>query len=80
MKSIGIYLVCTIASVMMALSCEVVDDDPQQHVNPKNYVELSEVAQVMAALPIQKEHLHEVFEAVSSSCGNGYASAYCSSA
>lgn len=76
MKSLGIYLVCTIASVMMVLSCEVVDDDPQQHVDPKKYVELSEVAQVMAALPIQKEHLHEVFDAVSSSCGNGYDEEY----
>lgn len=76
MKSLEIYLVCALASVMTMLSCEVVDDDPQQHVDPRKYVELSEVAQMIAALPIHKEHLHEVFDAVSSSCGNGYDEEY----
>jgi hypothetical protein len=76
MKSFGLYLVCAIGAAGLLLSCEVVDDDPQKHQDPENYVELSEVAQVLANIPIEQDQLQEVYDAVSASCGNGYDEEY----
>ena len=73
MKKYGYFL---IAACVMTVSCEVVDDDPQKHVDDKFYVELSEVAQVFAALPLEQGHLLEVHDAVCSSSGNGYDEEY----
>ena len=76
MKRLIYYFVYAVAAFAMVSSCEVLDDDPQKHVDEESYVELSEVAQVLAGIPIQKEHLQEVHEAVSSSSGNGYDEEY----
>ena len=76
MKSFGFYFICAIGAVSLLFSCEVVDDDPQKHVDPESYVELSEVAHVLAGIPIQEENLREVHDAVSASCGNGYDEEY----
>lgn len=76
MKRFGIYLSCAIMPVLMSLSCEVVDDDPQKDLGEEHYVELSEVAQVLAGIPIGSEHLQEVYDAVSSSSENGYDEEY----
>ena len=73
MKRYGCFL---IAACMMTVSCEVVDNDPQKHVDDGFYVELSEVAQVFAALPLEQGHLVEVHDAVCSSSGNGYDEEY----
>ena len=58
------------------VSCEVLDDDPAKHVDEENYVELSEVAEVFAGIPIQPCHLQEVFDAVCTSSENGYDEEY----
>lgn len=76
MKSLRRYLVAAVMPVVMSVSCEIVDDDPLKHVDEEHYVELSEVAQVFAGIPIQQSHLREVHDAVSSSSGNGYDEEY----
>lgn len=63
---------------LATLSCEVLDDDIERHVTDidSNYVELDEVARILASLPLQQEHMDEVYDAVSSSSGNGYDEEY----
>ena len=70
------YLAVAVIPVVMSVSCEIVDDDPHMRVDEEHYVELSEVAQVFAGIPIQQCHLQEVHDAVSSSSGNGYDEEY----
>ena len=53
-------------------ACEIVDNDMDRHVKPDVYVSLDEVAGLMAALPMERVHLHEVHDAVSASSRNGY--------
>ena len=76
MKTYGHYLISAMVLTGALVSCETVDDDPQKHVDEGRYVELSEVAQLFAGIPIQQCHLHEVHDAVSSSSGNGYDEEY----
>lgn len=60
------------------LSCEVLDDSHDKHTSgsDSSYVELSDVAQILAALPIGTFHLQEVHEAASGSLSNGYDEEY----
>ena len=76
MKRYIYYLTAAVVPVIMAVSCEIVDDDPTEHVDEKKYVELGEVAKVLAVVPIQMEHLEEVHDAVSASSYNGYDEEY----
>lgn len=76
MKGFGLYFMGAIGVAGLLFSCEVVDDDPQKHVEPENSVELVEVAQVLAGIPIRQEQLQEVYDAVSASSGNGYDEEY----
>lgn len=76
MKSFGFFLICASVSAAALVSCERLDDDPQKHAVNEQYVELSEVAHLLAEIPIQKEHLQEVHDAVCSSSGNGYDEEY----
>ena len=76
MKTYGLYLISALVLTGVLVSCETVDDDPQIHVDEENYVELSEVAQLFAGIPIQQCHLQEVHDAVCSSSGNGYDEEY----
>lgn len=76
MKRYMYYLIAAVVPVIMAVSCEIVDDDPTEHVAKEKYVELGEVAKVLAGVPIQKEHLDEVHDAVSASSYNGYDEEY----
>ena len=60
-------------------SCEVIDNDPEKHVDEENdstYVSLSSVAEILSAIPIRRTHVEEVHDAVSSSSGNGYDEEY----
>jgi len=69
--------VCIITNMIM--SCEILDNDPDKHASEKKdstYVGLEEVAQVLSLIPMQKNHLDEVFAAVTSSSGNGYDEEY----
>lgn len=76
MKNLRHYLAVAVVPVLMSVSCEIVDDDPLKNVDEDSYIELSEVAQVFAGIPIRHCHLQEVHDAVSSSSGNGYDEEY----
>lgn len=63
----------------MLMSCEILDNDPDKHAAEKEdstFVGLEEVAQILSLIPMQKNHLNEVFDAVTSSSGNGYDEEY----
>ncbi len=63
----------------MAVSCELLDNDPDKNVDINNgstYVGLEEVAEILASLPLENTHLSEVHDAVTSSSGNGYDEEY----
>ncbi|MBQ7811137.1 MAG: hypothetical protein IJ394_01110 [Bacteroidales bacterium] len=67
-----------ILSVTGLCSCEIIDNDSDKHVQEKDstYVRLSAVAEILSAIPIDKVHLEEVHDAVSSSSVNGYDEEY----
>ena len=61
-----------------AVSCEIVDDDIGRHTSQEDCVDvkLDAVAEILASVPIDYVHLHEVHSAVSSSSMNGYDEEY----
>ena len=61
---------------LMAASCEILDDDIDKHASDRAAVPLSEVAQVLANIPLGTDQMGEVFGAVSSSVDNGYDEEY----
>lgn len=67
-----------ISALMLTLSCEILDNDPDKHVKEDYdvYVELEDMAAILANIPLDDDHLNEVHNAVSSSCGNGYDEEY----
>ena len=71
------YLMLT-ALVAALCSCERLDDNPDDHIVDKNpeYIELQEVVEILSLLPISREQMDEVHNAVSSSSGNGYDEEY----
>ena len=78
MKGYSKILFAAAMSAYVFPSCEVLDDDIGKHtsVNDTVYVELSEVAEILAALPLTKAQLEEVHCASSSSSSNGYDEEY----
>ena len=56
MKTYGLYLISALVLTGVLVSCETVDDDPQIHVDEENYVELSDVAQLFAVIPLLIAH------------------------
>ena len=69
-----LYLLCLAG--LLAASCEILDDDVDKHGSDHAAVPLSEVAQVLANLPLGTDQMVEVFGAVSSSIENGYDEEY----
>ena len=69
-------VITSVLCVALLVSCEIVDDDIDKHVEKKPYVSLEDVAKVFAHAAVGNGHLQEVYEAVSSSCGNGYDEEY----
>ncbi len=71
--SVAVFMI-----VNMSVSCEIVDNDPDKHVDKKDstFVGLEEVAEILAAVPLHKTHITEVHDAVTSSSGNGYDEEY----
>ena len=59
-------------------SCEVLDNDKDEHTQGTGsiYVELSEVAEILASIPLEQSHIKEVHKAVSVSSDNGYDEEY----
>lgn len=61
---------------LLAASCEILDDDIDKHASNRAAVPLSEVAHVLANIPLGTDQMAEVFGAVSSSAENGYDEEY----
>ena len=75
MKRLELFFLLSFA----LLSCEHLDDDMDRHGGgdePFIYIDLGEVAQLLAASGFEKAQADEVFTAVSSSSGNGYDEEY----
>lgn len=67
-------IVMMAAALCAAASCDVQGtEDGLEHADP---VTRSDVAEILASLPIEEEHLDEVFDAVHSSSANGYDEEY----
>ena len=64
--------------MLVFMSCEVLDDDHDKHATGTDsvHVELNEIAEILAAVPLQQTHLDEVYKAVASSSQNGYDEEY----
>ena len=69
-----LYLLCLAG--LLAASCEILDDNADKHASGHPAVPLSEVAQVLANIPLGSDQMEEVFGAVSSSAENGYDEEY----
>ena len=71
---------CLLLAALVAglCSCERLDDNPDDHIIDRDpeYIELQEVVEIMSLLPISREQMDEVHNAVSSSSGNGYDEEY----
>ena len=74
-KYIGIVLL----ALLSLISCEVLDNDPEKHVQDEGDcldVTLDEVAHLLSVISINTAQLNEVHNAVTSSSGNGYDEEY----
>ncbi len=71
-------LTAAVTVVVPPVSCEVLDNDPDNHVdkNDSTYVGLEDVAEILAHVSLDKSHLLEVHEAAISSSDNGYDEEY----
>ena len=71
---------CLLLAALVAglCSCERLDDNPDDHIidTDPEYIELQEVVEIMSLLPISRDQMDEVHNAVSSSSGNGYDEEY----
>ena len=67
-----------ISGLMTSVSCEVLDDDIQEHAGDRDttYIELNAVAEILSSLPLQVSHLKEVHGAAAASSSNGYDEEY----
>ena len=76
MKIIGQIFFLSILGVLV--SCEILDDDIDKHTSGTtgSLVCLEDVATILSALPLSGSNMQEVYEAVSSSSGNGYDEEY----
>ena len=77
MKTV-VNIIAPAAIMLAAVSCEVVDNDPDKHVGAEDstYVGLEDVAEMLALIPLKSSHMNEVHDAVTSSSGNGYDEEY----
>ena len=73
-----IMIVASALAVSVMSSCEILDNDPDKHLKDPDtvYVSLDEVAAVLSNIPLGASQLNEVYNAVSSSSGNGYDEEY----
>ena len=71
-------IVASALAVSVMSSCEILDNDPDKHLKDPDtvYVSLDEVAAVLSNIPLGASQLNEVYNAVSSSSGNGYDEEY----
>ncbi len=78
MRTTHLVLQLTAAfSLVAVISCEELDNDINSHSDgDEPFVAVEDVAKILSVLPLEKEHLEEVFDAVSSSSDNGYDDEY----
>ena len=71
MKKVG-WMILLTATVTLA-SCEVLDDDIDKHISQPDstYIQLNEVTEILASLPLTYSQISEVHMAVTSSLSNG---------
>ena len=76
MKNVG-WAILLAAAVTLA-SCEVLDDDIDKHTAQPDstYIQLNEVTEILASLPLTYSQISEVHMAVTSSLDNGYDEEY----
>jgi len=60
----------------MAAGCEELDDDPGKYLEPEIHIPTEDIAMLLSEIKMEKEHLHEVYDAVTSSSWNGYDEEY----
>ena len=70
-----LFSLCATVAVA-AVGCEEVDHSRELHQPDTVQVSLDTVARLLSSLPMEREHLAEVYDAVSSSSGNGYDEEY----
>lgn len=71
-----LFAACLLA---MTTSCEIIDDDLNKHLTQEKdstSISLNAVADILAAVPLDRIHLLEVHRAVSTSSTNGYDEEY----
>ena len=69
-------LAIAVLTAFIPLSCEVLDDNPDKHASDSSYVQLNDVARLLASIPLEKVHMQEVHSAALSSARNGYDEEY----
>ena len=75
MKTCVNVIMIAVAAAFLMLSCETVQVDDGRDVRA-DAVRLEEVAEILSLLPLETAQLNEVYEAVTSSSGNGYDEEY----
>ena len=73
-----LFVLPIVLALSSIVSCELVDDEISKHTGQSASINvgLDVVAEILAAVPIEKVHLKEVHTAVTSSSGNGYDEEY----
>ena len=64
-----------LAALIFAAACEPLDSEGVYY-SESSTLSLAEVAEILSALPLENEHLMEVYNAVGASSGNGYDEEY----
>ena len=72
------YLLSAVVVMAGLCACERLDNNQDKHITDKNpeYIELQEVVEILSLLPISRDQLDEVHNAVCSSSLNGYDEEY----
>ena len=72
------YLLSAVVVMAGLCACERLDNNQDEHITDKNpeYIELQEVVEILSLLPISRDQLDEVHNAVCSSSLNGYDEEY----
>lgn len=77
MRTTYLFRLLAVVPVIVVSSCEELDNDIDSHSEGDSpFIALEDVAGILSALPLEKDQLQEVYDAVSSSSENGYDEEY----
>ena len=67
-----------LSALVIVQSCELVDNDEDKHLmlDNKSHLELQTVSQILSSIPLTRNQVMEVYDAVTSSSDNGYDEEY----